>query len=307
MKTALAQGNNKKAIGISALLLAALIWGAEFAVMKDVLYSIGPNLMNTVKYILGEVLFTVVFFKRIIKATKNDIKGGIITGVFIGFGNAFQAMGLTTVSVTVNAFLSAIYVLLIPFIVWIIYKTAPTRRIFLCAFLAIAGTVLLSTGGDFSDVIFHRGEILTLVAACFYSFVIISIDRYAREIDPIILTILQSYVATVLSVVFTFALEGTPDYKINGILVIQFLFMAIFAVMLTQLLMNYGMRYVTATHAGIIFPTEGVFASVFAFVFLGEAVTGVMFLGSAFIAAGIIILEIGPAAQGNNRSAQIPK
>ena len=281
-------------MGILALLAASLIWGTEYVVLKDVLDLLEPNCANTIRFGLGGILFTVVFFKKVIKINKLDLKGGIITGTLIGFGNAFQTMGLATISVAVNAFLGATYVIMIPFFVWAATKKAPAKRIFVSALIVIAGTVLLSSNGDFSGFGFSYGELITLVAAVFYGFAIIAIDKYANKIDLIILAIIQAYTAAALSLVLAAVLEGPPDIRINGTLVAQFLYMAVFASMLTQFLMNYGMKYVSAIHAGIIFPTESIFATILGVIFLGEAVSGFMLAGCAMIVAGVIITELEP-------------
>ena len=285
---------NKKIAGITALLAASLIWGTAYIVLKDVLTILPPNYANTVRFGVGGLLFTAVFFKKASKINRLDLKGGIITGMLIGFGNAFQTMGLVSISVAVNAFLGATYVIMIPFIVWAMTKKAPAKRIFICALIVIAGTVLLSSNGDFSGIGFSYGEILTLIAAVFYGFAIISIGSYSDKIDFMVLAIIQAYTAALLSIVIAAILEEPPDIVISGTLAAQFLYISIFATVGAQVLMNFGIKNVSAVQAGIIFPTESVFAMILGVIFLKETVSPSMLFGCLLIVTGVIITELEP-------------
>ena len=112
-------------IGILALILAAVFWGGEFVVEKDVLSHIEPNWSNTIRFFITGVFSLIVWRKDFRTASRTDWKKGLVSGGLMGLGFAFQTMGLETINAGVNAFLSAAYILVIPFFLWIAEKKTP--------------------------------------------------------------------------------------------------------------------------------------------------------------------------------------
>lgn len=56
----------------------------------------------------------------------------------------------------------------------------------------------------------------------------------------------QTYVISLISLLFALILEK-PPLSVNGIIVIQFIYLILLSSMAAQLLMNWGMQYVSSS------------------------------------------------------------
>lgn len=114
---------NKKTIYADlALLLVAIVWGSGFVVTKNSLEHITPMYLVFYRFIIASVLLGIIMHKRLLKAEKKDIKAGIIIGFFLFGGFAFQTIGLQHIEAGRQAFITATYVVMVPFLYWLISK-----------------------------------------------------------------------------------------------------------------------------------------------------------------------------------------
>lgn len=278
-------------IGILALILAAVFWGGEFVVEKDVLSHIEPNWSNTIRFFITGVFSLIVWRKDFRTASRTDWKKGLVSGGLMGLGFAFQTMGLETINAGVNAFLSAAYILVIPFFLWIAEKKTPKLLVMVSAVIAVTGVLFMSSVG-FSIEDFHMGigEILTLIGSVCYAGGIVTVDLYAREMDGKLLAGMQFVATFFISIMFALLFEDVPA-TIDSRLVIEFGYLIIFATLFAQLLFTYGMKYVSSEKAGMIFLLESVSAMVLGIFFLKETVYLVQAAGSVLIIMAIVIQD----------------
>lgn len=209
----------------------------------------------------------------------------------MGLGFAFQTMGLETINAGVNAFLSAAYILVIPFFLWIAEKKTPKLLVVVSAVIAVTGVLFMSSVG-FSIEDFHMGigEILTLIGSVCYAGGIVTVDLYAREMDGKLLAGMQFVATFFISIMFALLFEDVPA-TIDSRLVIEFGYLIIFATLFAQLLFTYGMKYVSSEKAGMIFLLESVSAMVLGIFFLKETVYLVQAAGSVLIIMAIVIQD----------------
>ena len=278
--------------GIIGLMTASFFWGAEFVVEKDILSIMGANYSNVIRFFAASVLCTLALAPRLRTVRKKDAVNGVLSGIFMGFGFAFQTMGLSFINAGKNALLCSSYVLIIPLAEWVLFKRNPGHRIFVYALIAIAGIAMISYDPAMKIRSFSTGEILTLGGSVFYAGAVISIDRFSAETDPRILSLIQFYAITVISVLFALLFEN-PPVRITGITVAEFVYLILFATIGAQLLMNFCIRFVSSSAAGIIFSTEAIFAAVLGIVFLHEPSTVILWAGVALIVGSIALYQTG--------------
>ena len=106
-------------IGSVALFLAAFIWGTSFVMMKDVSEKLPPSLLLALRFTLGCILFSVVFVKRLKKFNKTYIVPGLVIGVLLFSAYLVQTYGLIGTTPGKNAFLTASYCVITPFLFWL--------------------------------------------------------------------------------------------------------------------------------------------------------------------------------------------
>lgn len=289
------EGNKSNLIGVTALIIAAMLWGGEYAVAKDVLDVMPPNWVNMIRTAIAAVIGIIVWRKAFKAAKPIDwVRGGIV-GVFFGLGFATQTMGLETVNAGINAFLSSAYVILVPFMVWGIMKTRPHRNVFIAAVIAIVGISTMSvTGFSTGELSIGPGELLSLVSAIFYACALVCLDIFTEKSDIGFLTGCQFIFTFLVALVFAMIMEQPPHVQITGVVVAEFIYLIVLGTFATQLLFTFGMKYSTATQAGVIFPLESVSATALGCLFLGEVLESVHVIGGIMLVIAIVISSLEP-------------
>ena len=283
---------HSKALGMIGLLTASFFWGAEFVVEKDILSIMGANYSNFIRFFIASVVCTLVMMPRMKRIKKSDIRSGCITGCFMGLGFAFQTMGLSHINAGENALLCSAYILMIPLTEWILFKRYPGYRIIIYAIIALVGIVFISYDVTAQAWNFSSGEILTLAGAVFYTGAIISIDRLSVSMDSSVLSLIQFYIITIISGLFALLLEEAPE-AITGTVVLEFLYLIVFATIGAQFLMNRCIKYVSSSAAGLIFSSEALFAAVLGILILNDPSTLTLWTGVILIVGSIALYQIG--------------
>lgn len=270
-----------------SLLLTAIIWGGGFVAVKDALNSVTPFYITGMRFAVAALIMMVVFWKRVIKISKEAIKLGALSGILLFAGYAVQTIGLKYTTAGKQAFLTTVYVVLVPFFAWVFLKKKPDRYSVGAAILAFMGIGILTLNERFS---IGFGDFLTLICAIFFGIQIMSMERFARKEDPILITIVQAIVASGLSLLFAFLFEprlGSLNMRSWGAI----LYLGIFSTCIAFLIQNVAQKYTTSDHAALILSLESVFGSIFAVIFLGEIFSARMLIGCAIIFLAIIIAE----------------
>ena len=137
-----------KILASLGLILTTMIWGFAFVVMKNSVDIIPPAYLLAVRFSMSALLLAVLFHKNLLRADHRTIICGVILGVFLCLSYQFQTYGLKYTTASKNAFITTLYVIIVPFLYWIISKKRPGGRNIAAAFLAVIGLALLSLQGD---------------------------------------------------------------------------------------------------------------------------------------------------------------
>lgn len=122
----------KVLIADGALVLIALFWGVGFVAMKDALVSFSPFWLLALRFTASFILMAIIFKKRLRKLTAANLKAGLLIGVFLFLGFATQTIGLTFTSPGKQAFITATYVVIVPFLSWGLKKNFSRLPLFRC-------------------------------------------------------------------------------------------------------------------------------------------------------------------------------
>lgn len=284
---------NGAIVGVICLVIASFLWGGEYVVAKDVLDVLPPNWLNAIRTLFTALIAVILWRKQFKAATLKDWKYGAICGILFGLGNAAQTMGLDMVNAGINAFLSSAYVILVPFMVWFVSKVKPGNKVFLSAAVGIVGISVLSvTGFSSGNLSIGPGEVLSLLSALGYGAAMVALDTYTEKSSVEFLTGAQFIFTCLVSFVFALVLEQPPAVAVDGVMVVEFIYLVILGTFATQLLFTFGIKYASANQAGVIFPLESVSATLFGCLCLHEQLKGVHILGGALIIAAIIISSV---------------
>ena len=282
-------------VGVICLIISALLWGGEYAVAKDVFKIIDPNWTNVIRTIPVVAICLILWRKHFIKAKADDWKRGAVCGILFGVAYAVQSIGLNMINAGLSAFISSAYIVLVPFMVWAVSKIRPDLKVFVSSVVGILGVFIMSVTGLFEgNLSIGLGEILSIVSAVGYGGAMVALDIYTEKSSVEFLTANQFIYTLIAALVFALVLEEPPHLiqVMDGVVIIEMLYMIVLGTFATQLLFTFGLKYAKASQAGVIFPLESVSATLFGCLFLGEQLDWVYVLGGVLLVGAIVISSI---------------
>lgn len=277
----------KQAGAKAALFGAALIWGGSFLIVKNSMDVMQPHMLLAIRFTVGCLLLSIVFHKRLLKLNKEYfIKGGII-GACLFLAYSLQTIGITDTTPGKNAFLTAIYCVIVPFLFWLVDKKKPDVYNIIAAVITILGIGLVSISGNFT---IRMGDSLTLISGFIYAVHMVLIAKFSQDRDPILLTILQFGYAAIFSWAVALTFEDLPT-QWNADTIVGLFYLSVLATAVALLLQNIGQKYTNPAPASIILSLEAVFGVMFSVIFYHEQITVRLFLGFLLIFFAVIISE----------------
>lgn len=275
--------------GVIALFLAAFIWGSSFIVMKSTTEWLTPAVLLTARFSLAALLLFLVFFKKISSFPKDRIGSALKTGVCLFFAYYIQTWGLMYTTPGKNAFLTAAYCVIVPFLVWGLYQKKPTFYQMIAALLCLIGVGFVSLD---SSLTLNKGDLLTLIASFFYALHMIMIKKNIDFVHIGIFTMWQFVSVGLCAFVAALLFEDITLFtQMNTESFIRILYLVVFSTVLTICFQSFGQKYVTEAQASIILSFEAVFGVIFSVLFYGEILSVYDILGFVLIFDSLIISE----------------
>ncbi|MEG2119847.1 MAG: DMT family transporter, partial [Pseudoflavonifractor sp.] len=226
-----------------------------------------------------------------------------ISGAFMGTllfaAYSVQTLGLAETTPGKNAFLTAVYCVIVPFLYWIVSKRGPDRYNVAAALLCITGVGLVSLNADFSIT---RGDALTLLGGIIYACHIVTVSRMSQEKDVFLLTTVQFAVTAGLSWIFALIFEDFPA-AVSPQSVGWLVFLAVAATAGALLFQNVGQKYTPPATAAVLLSLEAPFGIMFSVAAGSEKLTAQMCVGFAFIFVSILCSETKFSFLRKNRGA----
>lgn len=255
--------------------------------MKNSVDVFPPFILLAVRFSIGCLLLSIAFWKRLKEINKEYIWKGLIIGLLLFLGYTTQTIGIAETTPGKNAFLTAVYCVIVPFLFWIVDKSKPDRYNFSAAIVCMGGIGMVSLKGDFS---IGYGDAFTLVGGFMYAAHMVAVAKLGRDKDPIIITILQFGFAAIFSWSCGILFEEFPT-KVDTGNVMGILYLAVFATAIALLLQNIGQKYTHPSAAAIILSLESVSGVFFSVIFYGEQLTFRLIIGFIMIFFAVLVSE----------------
>lgn len=257
------------------LFFVTLLWGGTFVWMKQAMLSLEGELNQyTTAGVVGVIVcsrFLIAFVAllpfsstaRNALTSKEDWKGGLILGSLMLAGFVLQMIGIESVSPSVSAFLTSLYVVFTAILSVKISDRKPTR-------MMIVGVGLATLGAGFIDgpphIVWGAGELLTVACAFFFALHIIYTDRITKRLNPIAVT--STSFAVLVVGAGTIAIFSSGDIMVfesawqDGV-IIPLLCLGLFGSLACILMLNVFQKHLNPTHAAIIYSFEPVWATLY--------------------------------------------
>lgn len=289
----------------SMLVLLGMVWGLTFPATKAALAVTDPIQFLTMRFLLAAVIMLPFILRKMAgqkpglsdqpvplwlkPKTWNIWYRGFIVGLFLLLGFILQVEGLRFTTASRSGFFTG---LLVPFtpLLAALFRTSrvPLLTWFGLPF-AFLGVFLISEpnrGGV------NIGDVLTIACAVVFAMQMVLLEHISRDRDDItILTFAQIAVIAAGGIVWSL-IESVP-LNINGTTVSAVVYTGIFGSIVAVYMQTKFQPRVPAGHAALIFASEPIFASVFAWILLGETWTVTGLFGAGLIFTAMVLSGFG--------------
>jgi len=270
------------------LILITMFWGGTFLAVQYAVTQSGPFFFVGLRFATAALAVALISLKTLRGLTLTELKAGLAIGVAIAMGYSLQTWGLQTIPSSKSAFITAMYVPLVPLLQWLCLRRMPGMMSCIGIVLAFIGLILLARPED-NLLALGPGEMITLVGAVAIAAEIILISAWAGKVDVKRVTVVQLATASLVAFL-TMIPAGESVPPMSAGLWMVALGLGIFSAII-QVTMNWAQRSVSPTRATVIYTGEPVWAGIFGRL-AGERLPLLALLGGAFIIAGVLVSEL---------------
>ncbi|WP_431222746.1 DMT family transporter [Serratia sp. L9] len=272
----------------AVLVLITMLWGGTFLAVHQAMLVSGPFFFVGLRFATATLALVLFSWRSLPGITWYEIKAGVFIGTSIMLGYGLQTMGLQTITSSQSAFITAMYVPIVPLLQWLVLGRMPGIMSWIGILLAFIGLILLA-GPNSASMAFSGGEFLTLISALAIAVEVILIGAFAGKVNVRRVTIVQLATASLLSFLMM-APTGESVPAFSSYLLYSALGLGI-ASALIQLTMNWAQRSVSPTRATVIYAGEPVWAGIVGRI-AGERLPAIALVGAALIVLGVIVSEL---------------
>ena len=293
--------NKNSLSGMLMLALCAFIWGTAFIAQSVGGEYAEPLTFNCSRSFLATIFLfccCLLFDKMAGKPFKvlgtddpslrrRTIKGGIICGIALTLASFMQQLGIMYTTVGKSGFITALYIILVP-LVGLFLKKRVGLNVWCGVALSLVGLYFLCMRGAAA---LNPGDLLTFGCAVFFTFHIVYIDSVCGALDGVRLSCIQFFTCSTISAVLMFALEA-PTWQSIAACWLPIGYAGILSGGAGYTLQIIGQRNTPPVLASIIMSLESVFAALFGWLLIGQALSGWELLGCALMFAAIILAQL---------------
>lgn len=273
--------------GISLLLLVTLVWGTTFPILRATSAHLSGLEISSLRFFAAAICM----LPMAVRASRLAWRDGIVLGFIALLSYVSQAIGLEFISSNRSAFLTSLNVLMVPFLALSLGGRLKPQVV-IAAALACIGIGLMSWGGDSSLV----GDGATVFSALTYAIYIVMLSRRSRMQSAGSLAATQTVAMAVIGAVALIASHADrhafADLAARAQPVVpSILYLGVVATAGMLFLQAVGQQRVSAQQAALIFALEPVFASLFGWWWLHEAMSGRGIGGACLVLLSVIFGE----------------
>lgn len=273
------------------LFLIAIIWGSAF-VAQRVAGQVGSvYIFNGVRYLLaGLIVLPFAFHVSRFNSHSippNQYKWMFIAGFFLFIGSALQQTGMLYTTAGNAGFITSLYVVLIPLILFFFWGEKPHWLFIVAVILAMAGAFLLSTGGKLNQIQF--GDLLELIGALFWAVHVVILGKYAHNFESMSFSVGQLLVCGALNLCVGLVIEPMPVFDPSFLFAIGYT--AILSLGLCYTLQIWAQKHTPPADAALIIGLESVFAVLSGWLLLDERLASIQIIGCVMIFAAVILSQ----------------
>jgi drug/metabolite transporter (DMT)-like permease len=279
---------NRNRLAALALLGVGFGWGAAFVLMKDAIEQQSLYDFLATRFTIAALAMIALRPQIVRQLQVIDFRRGIPLGILLAGGYLTQTIGLELTTAAISGFVTGLYVVITPLLIWWFFRKAPARKIWLAVAFALAGLALIS-GANFTSLEFQSGQLWLIVCAVIFALHIIGLGVWSRGRDAYSFAFVQ--IAAVALVSWLFALVDGYQAPPSGDVWFALLVTALFATVGAFWAQTWAQSILDSARVALLLTSEVVFAAAIA-VAVGQEQLGVgLVFGGLLMLSAMLIAE----------------
>ncbi len=270
------------------LFAVAILWGTAFVAQNIAGQYRAAYLFNAASFLLGALLL-VPFIPRNRSLPRGQWKWMGIAGLILFAAAALQQIGIYYTKVANAGFLTSLYTVFTPFLLWIFFRERPHWLDSIAVTAAVGGAYLLSTAGRGMYV--QQGDGLIFLGAIFWALHFVVLGKFASRYEPISFSAGQFLVCGLLNLavgLFTEPLSPFTAAPMLGAIAYR----GLMSVGLGYTLQVWGQNHTPPTDAALILGLESVFAALAGWLILRQFLLPVQVIGCVMLFAAVMLPQL---------------
>lgn len=269
------------------LFMVAIIWGTAFVAQGIAGQYKVAYLFNGVSFILA-ALILIPFIPRGTKISRGQWMWMLAAGVILFAATAMQQVGMLFTQVANASFLTSLYAVFTPFLLWIGFRERPHWIDLVAVTLAGFGAFLLSTAGKFSA---HPGDSIELIGSLFWALHFVLLGKYASKFESISFAAGQFFISGFFNLVIGLFVENVSILAALPLLG-AILYRATLSIGVGYTLQVWGQKHTPPTDAALILGLEAVFAVIAAWIMLKQSLALIQVVGCVVIFIAVLFSQL---------------
>lgn len=269
------------------VLLVTLGWGFSYLFMKMGAGSIEEFNLLALRFGIAFLVTGIIFYKRFRSISKATIGYGALLGAILFVVCVLILFGLRTTTTSNAGFLVGLTVIFVPLLSMVFFRKRLNKNQLLGALFAIVGIGMLTLNDELQ---MHPGDIFCIAAGLLNALYILISDIAVKKTDSIAVGSLSLGFTAVYAAIFSFRFESPelPDTFDGWLSVLALSLVCSAFCFIAQAV---SLKYIDPVQLGLMYALEPIFASVIAFIFVGERMTIQGYMGAALVLSGILVSQ----------------
>ena len=272
------------------LIMVTLFWGISYWLIDVSLAEVGPFGLNALRFLIAFFIAVILALPRLKTVNRTTIKYSALIGIALLFVYIGATFGVMYTSLSNAGFLCALTVVITPILAFFVLKQKPDKKLAVVVLMCLIGIALLTLKGNLRPAL---GDLLCIMAAFAYAvdLLITEIAVRKKEVNAFQLGVFQLGFTGIYNLIISLLLE-TPELPHSPNVWAAVLFLSVFCTGAAFIIQAIAQQYTSASHVGVIFSLEPVFAGIVAFFLANEILSGRAYVGAALLVSSLFIMEL---------------
>lgn len=273
------------------LVMVTLFWGISYWLIDLSFTDVNPFMLNALRFLIAFFVAGVVAFPKLKTVNKTTLLYSAVIGLALLFVYIGATFGVRYTSLSNAGFLCALTVVITPILSFVLFRQKPEKKLAVAVLMSLIGIALLTLKEN--TIQLALGDLLCIMAAFAYSVDLIITEAAVKKekVDAFQLGVFQLGFTGCYNLILSLLIE-TPSLPQSPKIWTAVLFLSIFCTGVAFIVQTVAQQYTSASHVGVIFSLEPVFAGFVAFFLAGEILTVQAYIGAAILVSSLFVMEL---------------